>query len=175
MGFTLLLIAILLAFSASDLWSYHTASVGKVVANVSIYQLGDQSYDVTITDGDGHEFRSMVRGDQWQLDVRLIRWQGPGAANEPQVLYRLHRLSGRYLQLEQERSQERSAFDLQQSRWIDVWQLLSGYSLWLKAEQGRAQFMPLVNGAMFAIHADIQGVVAHPMNDVAQQAMQRDW
>lgn len=174
-GFSLLLSAIVLAFSAADLWGYHAASVGKTIANVSIYQLGDQSYDVTITDGDGQEFRSMVRGDQWQLDVRLIRWYGPGAKEGAQVLYRLDRLAGRYLQLEQERNQERSAFTIQQSRWVDVWQVLSRHTSWLKAEQGQAQFMPLVNGAMFAIHADIEGVVARPMNDVAQYAMQRGW
>lgn len=175
LGFVMLFCAIILVFIAHDLWSYQAVTPGKVVANVSIYQLGDQSYDVTITDSNGQEYRSMVRGDQWQLDARLLRWQGPGASSNGVMLYRLEQTSGRFLQLEQQRTQEHAGLQLQRSRWVDTWRMLSNYPFWLVAEQGRVQFMPLVNGAVFAIHADIQGVVAHPVNDVAEHALQRGW
>lgn len=174
-GFCLLFFAVVLAFSISDILSYQSSAVGKVIANVSIYQLGDQSFDVTVTDAQGNEHRSMVRGDQWQLDVRLLRWHGPVMGFPQNILYRLERMSGRYLRLEQERTQERTTSDIKHSRWIDVWQTLHAFPSWLTAEQGRAQYMPLVNGAVFAIHADVQGVATHPVNDVAEQALQRGW
>src|SRR5690606_40350004 len=56
-------------------------------------------------------------------------------------LYRLDRLSGRYLSLEQERNAGRTVYALQESRWFDVWDWLHGRSWWLEAQSGSAVYM----------------------------------
>src|SRR5690625_5714508 len=53
---------------------------------------------------DGTEQEFDLRGDQWQLDARIIKWQGFVAAMGVKPGYRLDRISGRYYTLEDERS-----------------------------------------------------------------------
>src|SRR5690625_7570671 len=57
---------------------------------------------------DGTEQEFDLRGDQWQLDARIIKWQGFVAAMGVKPGYRLDRISGRYYTLEDERSAERT-------------------------------------------------------------------
>ncbi|MAD46730.1 MAG: hypothetical protein CMI02_04070 [Oceanospirillaceae bacterium] len=175
LGFVLLLAVIAGIFMLVDLWSYKQLLQEQPLATVSVYQLDDQVYDLTLAGVDGDEQRYKIQGDQWQLDVRLLVWKGPLGAIGKMPLYRLDRLSGRYLSLEQERTAERSVYSLSDSRWIDLWTALKGHDFWLEAESGRAVYMPLVNGAVYAVHLTPKGMIARPLNDVAEDALQGSW
>ncbi|WP_419810646.1 hypothetical protein [Bacterioplanoides sp.] len=174
-GMLMLTGCILAAFTLVDLWSYRQLQSEEPLATLSIYQLGDQSYDITLADATGGERRFKLTGDQWQLDARLITWSGPFAAAGVKPLYRLDRLSGRYLSLEQERTSERTLYELSGSRWLDLWQALYESGLWLDAQFGSAVYMPMSNGAVFSIHLAPKGLIARPVNDVAKAALQVDW
>lgn len=174
-GFILLAACIFGLFTLVDVWSYRQLQHEEPIATLSIYQLGDQSYDVTLAESGGEERRFKVAGDLWQLDVRLLTWIGPLAAAGAKPLYRLDRLSGRYLSLEQERTAPRTVFSLSESRWFDLWQSMHNAGLWLDAQYGSAVYMPLENGAVFAVHLTPKGLIARPFNDVAEQALQGDW
>ncbi|WP_430462425.1 hypothetical protein ACQUQU_06470 [Thalassolituus sp. LLYu03] len=175
MGFALLILSIMAIFTVVDVWSYHQLQAEQPLATVSVYQLDDQVFDLTLVDSDGTENRYKILGDQWQLDVRLLAWKGPVAALGAMPLYRLDRLSGRYLSLEEERNAERTVYPLTESRWMDIWSALKGHSFWLRAEAGHAVYMPLVNGAVYAVNLTPKGIVPHPMNDVAESALKGDW
>lgn len=174
-GLVLLSACIIAIFTLVDLWSYRQLLHEQSLATLSVYQLGDQSFDVTLAEQDGEEERYKITGDQWQLDARLLTWTGPFAAAGAQPLYRLDRLSGRYLSLEQERSAERSVYSLSESRWFDLWKSMQGENLWLDAHFGSAVYMPLINGAVFSVHLTPKGLIARPVNDVAEQALRKDW
>lgn len=174
-GFLLLAGCISAAFALADLWSYRQLLEEEPLATLSVYQLGDQAFDVTLAQPDGTEERFKISGDQWQLDARLLTWTGPFAAAGAQPLYRLDRLSGRYLSLEQERTAERSVYSLSESRWFDLWKSVQGAALWLDAQFGSAVYMPLANGAVFAIHLTPKGLIARPVNEVAEKALGGDW
>lgn len=175
MGFVMLFLSIVAIFMLVDVWSYQQLQAEKPLATVSVYEMGDQEYDLTLADSEGNESRYRILGDQWQLDVRLLRWSGPVAALGAMPLYRLDRLSGRYLSLEEERNFERSVYELSESRWFDLWNALRGHSFWLEAQAGHAVYMPLVNGAVYAVNLTPKGIVPHPLNDVAEQALAGDW
>lgn len=174
-GFILLIVSAVAVFMLADIWSYRQLLEEQPLATVSVYQLDDQVFDLTLMDDNGTEHRFKILGDQWQLDVRLLVWKGPLAAAGMMPLYRLDRVSGRYLSLEQERTAERTVYSLSSSRWFDLWDALHGHHLWLEAESGRAVFMPLVNGAVFSVQLTPKGLMARPMNDVAEQALQTAW
>lgn len=174
-GMLMLAGCIFAAFTLVDVWSYKQLEKEEPLATLSIYQLGDQSYDITLADSTGIEQRFKLTGDQWQLDARLLTWTGPFAAAGVKPLYRLDRLSGRYLSLEQERTAERSVFELSGSRWLDLWQMLYESGLWLDAQFGSAVYMPMINGAVFAVHLTPKGLIARPLNDVAEAALQVEW
>jgi len=175
LGFVLLGGCIMAVFTLVDLWSYRQLLHEEPLATLSVYQLGDQAYDVTLAQPDGTEERFKITGDQWQLDARLLTWTGPLASVGAQPLYRLDRLSGRYLSLEQERTAERSVYSLTESRWFDLWKSLQGSGLWLDAQFGSAVYMPLTNGAVFSVHLTPKGLISRPVNEVAEAALQQEW
>jgi len=174
-GLLLLLAVLGGVFMLADLWSYKQLLKEQPLATVSVYKLKDQLYDLTLAGMGGTEQRYQVKGDQWQLDVRLLVWKGPFAALGKMPLYRLDRLSGRYLSLEQERTAERSVYSLSESRWFDLWDALKDYDTWLEAESGHAVYMPLVNGAVYSVHLTPKGLMARPLNDVAEAALAGSW
>ncbi len=174
-GMLLLFLSILILFSLADLWSYRQLLNEKPLVTVSVYEFGTQEFDLTLAMEDGSEQRFRIQGDQWQLDVRLMVWKGPALGMGTMPLYRLDRLSGRYLSLEQERTAERTVYDLDQSRWFDLWHWLQGRSLWLEAQSGSAVFMPLANGAVYSVQLTPKGLLARPLNDVAEQVLSEPW
>jgi len=174
-GMLLLAGSVISVFMLVDLWSYRQLLDEEPLATVSIYELGDQQFDLTLVDASGKEQRFKLMGDQWQLDVRLLVWKGPVVALGAMPVYRLDRISGRYLSLEQERTSERTVYALTDSRWFDLWSALKGHKLWLEAESGQAVYMPLVNGAVFSVHLTPKGMIARPLNDVAEEALGTGW
>lgn len=174
-GFVFLGLAFFFLFSLWDIWSYQALNKESQLVTVSTYEMGPQEYDLTLADNEGKEQRFRVMGDQWQLDVRLLTWQGPIAALGATPLYRLDRLSGRYLSLEQERNGERTLYQLHGAQGFDLWSLLYKHSFWLDAQYGSAVYMPLVNGAVYSVKLTSKGLIARPLNDVAEKALSTNW
>ena len=92
--------------------------------------------------------------------------------------YRLDRLSGRYFSLEEENKLERTLHQLNPgSRQLDIWQMLqsSGNSLgFLDASYGSATYLPMVDGALFAVSLSNTGLLARPLNGPAKAAV-KSW
>lgn len=174
-GFLLLFGALLCLLVINDLSSYKNVTRETPIATVRVFEMEPQEFDVTIATSDGKEQRYTIHGDQWQLDVRLLTWKGPFAGAGAVPLYRLDRLSGRYLSLEQERSDKRSVYSLADSRWLDLWEWLHKYSFWLDAQYGSAVFMPLTNGAVYSVNLTGKGMLARPINSVAEEALVQPW
>lgn len=168
MSFTLIL-------SLIDFASYRNLTSEVPIATISIYQLDDQYFDLTLIDQDGLEQRYEMHGDQWQLDARLFSWKGPFAAVGAKPLYRLDRLTGRFVSLEQARSGPRSVYQIEQSGFVDIWNVANIIDGWLDAHYGSAVYMPMVNGAVYAVSLTATGMIARPMNDVSKQVIGGEW
>ncbi len=183
LGFFVLFSAIVVALTAVDLHSYASATDESEVAVVRIEKLGDQQYRVTLTPSDLEPGESPevydLRGDLWQLDARVITWGGPLKAVGLEPVYRLDRLSGRYLSLEQERSGERSVYAIRQSGvgdsgiGLDLWHWLheNQWFPWIDADYGAATYMPLRNGAEYEVSLSNRGMLARPVNAAAVDAV----
>jgi len=154
-----------------DFLSYRNLTAEQPIATVSLYEKSPQLFDLTLIDEVGEESRFDLNGDQWQLDVRLIIWQGPIAALGAKPLYRLDRLSGRFVSLEQARNGPRSVYALEESAYIDSWKLFRYLSGWLDADYGSAVYMPMINGAVYSVHLTAKGLIVRPLNDVAKEAI----
>ncbi len=178
-GLALLFVMIAMGLMGFDLLKYRALSNEEDLATVYIDQTGDQRFEVTIEDVDHQRTTYEVHGDQWQLDVRLLVWKGPFLAMGVDPLYRLDRLSGRYLSLEQERTAERSVYALSDSEGFveafDIWGWLRNYDLWLDADFGSAVYMPMGDGAVYDVYRTPRGIIARPANDRALQAVTIDW
>jgi len=162
-------------FSLLDVLSYKQLLSEVPIATISIYEKGDQYYDLTLIDADSKEHRFDVHGDQWQLDARLLTWVGPLAAVGKKPLYRLDRLSGRYVSLEQARNAEQSIFSLKESSYVDLWQLFNQFDSWIDVSYGSAVYMPMENGAVFSVYLTAKGMNVRPINSIARKVLKEEW
>ena len=162
-------------FSLLDVLSYQQLLTEVPIASISIYEKQPQHFDLTLIASDGKEQRFEIYGDQWQLDARLLTWVGPLAALGKKPLYRLDRISGRYISLEQARNSEQSIYGLEQSSVIDIWKILQVTSGWIDANYGSAVYMPMENGAVYSVHLTAKGMNVRPINSIAKRLLGEDW
>lgn len=167
--------AVFSLLSLLDVLSYRQLLSEVPIATISIYKKGDQYYDLTLVDSDSNEQRFEIHGDQWQLDARLLTWIGPLAAAGQKPLYRLDRLSGRYVSLEQARNGEQSVFSLKQSQYVDLWDLFNKIDTWMDVSYGSAVYMPMENGAVFSVHLTAKGMNVRPINSIAKRILKEEW
>ncbi len=158
-----------------DLWSYKQALKEDTIAEVWVKKLDERYFLLSLKPVDGKLSQWHLLGDQWQLDVRLLTWRGPLLTLGKQPLYRLDRLSGRYADIELERSQKRSVYALNTSSGMDLWRLAQFYQTWLHANYGGSVFMPLADGAHYLVKLGARGVSVKANNIQAKQAIDTNW
>ncbi len=165
-----------MAFAAWDVSSYKQLQQEQSIATLSFDALGTQHFRVLLVDAMGNESRYELRGDQWQLDARILKWKGGLARMGLKPGYRVDRLGGRYYSLEKERNAQRTVFDLNNSAYsVDVWQWINNLEgvPGLDAEYGSATFVPMADGALYEVRLSSTGILARPLNDRAQSAINR--
>lgn len=174
-GFFLIGLAAVIAVMAFDLYSYKQVLQEQPVATISFDKIEDQHYFAVLSDKNGQEQRVELRGDQWQLDARIVKWKGYLAGFGLKPAYRLERLSGRYYDIEQETTEKRTAHSVHPSLYgVDVWQIVNNHPDWLPvvdAVYGSATYLPMKDGALFEISLSNTGLVARPVNQVARDAV----
>ncbi|SDW63712.1 multidrug transporter [Marinobacter mobilis] len=153
---------------AAGLTRYQSLASMDTIASLRIAPAGEQTWTVALDITEGESGVYSLNGDQWQLDARIIRFSGPFRWFDIAPGYRLERLSGRYLSLEQERYSERSVVSLSSGGWPDLWELERTFNLpFVEAVYGSATFMPMAAGATFDVRLSSTGLVAMPTNEAA--------
>jgi hypothetical protein len=166
--------ALLFAFSLT-LHTYARLTYEQPVAHLSFVALGPQLYTATLVrapSGDVETFA--LNGDEWQLDARVLKWRGVANLLGLDARYRLERLGGRYVEIEQERSGPRSVYALGPAPALDLWLLARAYPRWLPfvdAVYGSATYLPMADDARFAVTISQTGLLARPANEAAQAAV----
>lgn len=174
-GLGLLACASAVVLVALDIYSYKESMLEQPIATISFDQIEDQHYDAVLVTKDGGATHFDLRGDQWQLDARIVKWKGYLASLGLKPAYRLERLSGRYFDIEQETTAKRTAHQLGQSRLgLDTWRLFNLHPDWLPvidATYGAATYLPIKDKAIFEVNLSSTGLVARPKNAAAQEAV----
>lgn len=118
-----------------------------------------------------------LRGDEWQLDARVINWEPPATLLGLDPIYRLERLSGRYSDVSDERTEQRSVYALSDMPNLDFWRLARSFPVLLPgvdAYYGTATYLPMADGARFEVSLTRTALIARPMNEAARRAV-GDW
>jgi hypothetical protein len=176
-GLGLLAVAGLLFLVASNLYTYQRLVYESPVAEIAFEQIAPSKFSVVLRMPEsGKLMRYELLGDEWQLDAQILSWRGYANLLGLDPYYRLHRLSGRYTSIEQERTQEHSVHALAVERSFDFWQLVHEYHEWVQlvdAMYGSAVFLPMTDQAEYSISISRNGLVARPDNAVAKKAVSR--
>jgi hypothetical protein len=115
-----------------------------------------------------------LRGDEWQLDARVITWQPPATILGFEPVYQLERLSGRYSNVDSERSQPRTVHGLADERPLDLWSVARKFpklTPGVDAYYGTATYLPMADRARFRVTLSRDALIARPINDEARNAV----
>ena len=173
-GLLLLSLAALVVAIAMNLYTYQVMVQEQPVAKVRFESLGPQYFRVYLLPDAGSSQVLELRGDQWQIDARVLKWTGLANLLGMKTAYRLERLSGRYRDVQQERKAVRTVYQLDNDKGIDLWALVQKSERklpWLDAVYGSAAYMPMVDKAQYQVSISNSGLVVRADNSIAQQAV----
>ncbi len=175
-GLVFLALAGLIGLLANDVRSYAPIADDKPLATLSFKAEGPV-YRVSVLEG-AKERTFTLEGDLWQLDARFLQWKGLAALIGLQPGYRLEKLSGRFLSIEQQTLAQHTRVQLAESPYgVDLWRWLrmGQRDLFMfDAQARRVNFLPLADEAVYRINQTPAGLLAEPMNPAAKQAL-KDW
>ena len=176
-GLVLLLVAVLLVAVSVNLHTYARLTHESPVAEIRFQALGPQNFRAYITLSKSRAMIFNIRGDEWQMDARILKWRGIALLMGLDTVYRLDRISGRYSNIIQELTAVRTVYSLSEDRGIDLWALAQRHSRWIPladAVYGSATYLPMADGAQYQIAVSVTGLLARPGNEVAKKAI-RKW
>ncbi len=175
-GSVLLVLAIILIALSMNLHTYQRINHEQDVAEIVFKQSGPQHYSATIYyEDEGQSTEYIIRGDEWQLDARIIKWKPPVYLAGLDSLYRLERISGRYRDLEEEKTGNRTVYSLSENQGLDIWSVTKNYPSWVPwvdAYYGSATYLPMNDGARFKITLSQTGLLARPVNEAGKESIQ---
>lgn len=167
-----------------NIQTYHRLTAERPVATIDLKQKGPQLYEATVaeapnddgTPGAVHVFD--VHGDEWRLEARVLRWKPWATILGLDSQYRLDRFSGRYGNIDQERSAERTVEDLRPARrtgvdFLPIARKLSQYAPLVDIPAyGEGVYMPMADGARYKVTIlSSGGLLPRTDNDKAAEAI----
>lgn len=163
-----------------NLQTYHRLTWEQPVAEIELSQMGPQHFNATLTQPDGTSREFEVRGDEWRVEARVLKWKPWANILGLDAQYRLDRLSGRYQDTQQELHSERSAYDIRPERTsgIDLWPVArqaSKYAPVVDTLYGSGAYMPMAEGAKYEVRITQNGLIARPTNEAAAEASSSGW
>jgi hypothetical protein len=183
-GLVFLLLASSSFLLASNLHTYQRLTFEQEIAEVTFERLNEQEFRAEIR-GIDSDFLEVVdlKGDEWQLDTQVLTWQGVATLFGLNANYRLHRISGRYIDINDEQNNPRSVYSLVKKQELpagienenlDLWRLAHKYRDWMNwvdAAYGSAVFLPMTDNAKYSVAISRTGVIARPANKEARKAV----
>jgi hypothetical protein len=173
MGLLFLAVATLMVMISVNLYTYDRLTHESKVAEISFQEIGPQHFATILKLKNKAEILDL-RGDEWQIDARVLKWRGMAVLFGFDTLCRLDRLGGRYREIHQERTAPRTVYSLSEGKGLDLWLMAKKYKRWIPwvdALYGSATYMPMVDGASYTVFVSLTGLLARPNNDIALKAV----
>jgi hypothetical protein len=173
-GGILVLLGVAGGLVATNLVTYARLTHEQEAARITTRRVAERQYTVSVQIPQRPPRNYDVSGDEWQIDARVLKWRGIGTLLGFDTVYRLERLSGRYGDVQSERSAPRSVHELVEDRGVDFWSVARGYQRYLPfadALYGSAAYVPMAEGAEYLVTVSSSGLVVRPANDAARNAV----
>lgn len=170
LAFLLVCIALLLSIGL-NLQTYRQLSYEQDIATIEFRRLSPQLYQAKLSMSNGQARLFAVNGDEWQVDARVLKWRPWANVLGLNAQYRLERVSGRYKNVAEEQNKPRSAYQLHDSRGVDLWALANAYPDWMPvvdAIYGSATYLPMDDNVKYAIELTQSGLVARKLTAKTQ-------
>lgn len=153
---------------------YDRLTAEQTVGAIQFERSGPDEYTARLMLEGRLDYLLSLRGDEWQLDARVITWRPPATILGLEPVYRLERLSGRYSSIDRERREPRTVHSLADERPLDLWQAARRFPYLapgVDAYYGTATYLPMADGARFRITLSRDALIARPDNEAARRAV----
>jgi hypothetical protein len=188
--------ALAVTLLALNVQTYARLTYERPVATIQLRQLASRYFEVTVIQpptAGGQPARAAVypvNGDDWRIEAQVLKWKPWANVLGLDAQYRLDRLSGRYEDIEQERTGARSVHALSGGDagteilgstvpWrISAWDAARRYRRYVDAVDtlyGSAAYMPMADGARYEVWITQSGLIARPANAAARNASAGGW
>lgn len=141
---------------------YRALTREEVAARVLVRPLGAQRFEATFRVPDRPEMRFELAGDQIYVDAHILKWTPMANVLGLHTAYELDRVAGRYDDIAQERSAERTIFPLREDNVVNLFGLRRRYAALaplLDAEYGSGTFVPVKRRAEFEVRISTTGLL----------------
>jgi hypothetical protein len=141
---------------------YRALTREEVAARVSVRPVGAQRFEAKIRIPDRPEMIVELAGDQIYVDAHILKWTPMANMLGLHTAYELDRVAGRYDDVAQERSAERTIFALGEEKPVDLFGLRRRYTALaplLDVEYGSGTFVPVKRRATFEVRISTTGLL----------------
>lgn len=174
LGLVILVVPAAMGLVAGNMVTYTRLTHEQRALKAEFTKTGDHQFDAVLTFPEGEVQRVTLRGDEWQVDARIVKWTPLANIIGFDAAYRLERIGGRYSEIAEERTAPHTVYPLSQTSRLDVWSLVRRISPWLPgidALYGSAVYVPMADGASFAVMVTQSGLIVRPLDAAAQNAV----
>lgn len=155
-----------------NLYTYQRFTEETPVATLAFSEAGVRTFQVTLVPHDGVAQSFVLAGDEWQLDARMIKWTDWLTFLGESPLYRLDRISGRYIAIDEARANAQTMHTLTEEQGIDVWAFARRAGKWLPgvdAAYGSSVFLPMGDGLVYEVSMSRTGLLARSVESGGRQ------
>lgn len=146
----------------------------KLVSRIEFRRISPQEFQARLMiEGERDRF-FVLRGDEWQMDAKILTWRPPATILGLDPMYQLDRLSGRYSEVDREVSEARTVHSIAPAIPVDVWRTARRFPMLapgVDAYYGTATYVPMADGARYEVSLSRDALIARPANDRAREAV----
>ncbi len=147
---------------------YQALTHEEVVAWVATVPTGDQTFAAKVRFPDGTERTYSLAGDEFYIDAHILKWKSIANLLGLHTQYELDRVSGRYIDLDDEQSKLRTVFGLSVEKPVDMFALRRRWTAFgplVDAEYGSASFVDTRTPSAFEVRVSTTGLLIRPVEN----------
>ena len=148
---------------------YRALTGEEIAMTVTTMPTGPRAFQAFVEFADGRDTTLSVQGDQLLVDAHILKWRYIGNLLGLQTQYELDRLTGRYVDIEDQRQLESTIHSLKTNKPVDLYKLVGRFSflaLLVDAEYGSATYIGVQEPARFQVTVSTTGLlvreIEHP-------------
>jgi len=145
---------------------YRALTREDVAAVVHTDPVGSQAFRARFEFPDGTESSFLLEGDELYIDARILKWTPMANLLGLHTGYEFDRVSGRYMELEDEQARQRTVFSMVPERPVDLFSLRRRFpqlGRFVDAEYGSATFAAAREPASYEVRISTTGLLLRPL------------
>lgn len=176
LGIVFISLGLLTGTVAFGIQGYHAFTREEIVAQISVSPVAPQRFSAKFQYPDGQTANHIIAGDEIYIDAHILKWQPLANLFGLHTAYELDRVGGRYHDIEQERSAERSIHSLGKDRPVNLFDLRQRHTFLaviLDAKYGSATFVPVTQAAELELKISNTGLLMREVSPTTSLPVSR--